>query len=318
MDFRFSLLLITACTTSSPSTTSSAPVVESPNHHPLLSMPETPTSSDMIRLITWYHEVLSKRMLTNAMTANSYDPQTGGKALKIVDAIQTLIPVILTGYDDQWNPIYENHLCTSPHEQHFSLKMLIDPSNLSGETAAVWNGRQGLLVMNPRISPYEAYLPFTGFHEGFHMLDPRTIAAKNLDYTNLEEPSPLEDDAISFESRMINASSHGRYDQLIQAWAQAVLNGQYPFIVSQNTMVAPAPWEFRDLMTKSGEIQVETPSTCFQVMLWDLNIELTKHSTLAGADLAQVNARRYKRMYAALGDPAVVKFAGPSLSSWLQ
>lgn len=275
-----------------------------------------PTAEETQEVYKRYFDITVARMQRNATAAQAFDPVVGAKAQQIVDAFRQLSPAMLTDFAADWTPVFSGHVCARPGEGHFSLMMMDDPTQTESP-AAVWNARQKLLVMNPRFSPYEAYLPYTAFHEGFHMLDPRALNVVNLDYTNLEEPSPLEDDAIAFESRMLNAVTKGRYDRLIAGWAIGVQRGVYPAVVSREIIVPEAPIDFASIMTVSGEMQLETPSIMYQVMLYDVNIALLKGVKISDADRLRMDAQRYKRVSAALTDPAALQVVQYSLGDWL-
>lgn len=274
-----------------------------------------PTLNELVSL---HQQVTVSRLRAMSAEVSAFDPGLGHKTQAITDGIAALTPVAYLGLDAEQHATYQDHVCTKTC-RHYHV------GNISSSTGqrllGAWNSNMRGMGVNAYVDIDDAYLPFIMFHEGSHMLDPRSVGYVEPDFSSTQKmlttPVPIESDAIDFECQLLNAVSRGRYHTLLTGWAKGVRLGYYASAKSSGITVAEVPQEIGDLITRRGIMSVYTVTGFYQIILFDLNRELINTSDLKPEEKQRELSLVYGRTLVAMNDKDAVLVAIPSMQSWL-
>ncbi len=269
-------------------------------------------------LVAEHQRITVGRLQAMTTEVTAYNPELGSKAQVITDGIAALTPVAYLGLDKDQHAIYQNHVCTDVC-RHYHVGNV---TSFAGQRLlGVWNANMRSMGVNAYIEIDDAYLPFIVFHEGTHMLDPRSTGYIEPDFSTLEKmqstPVPIESDAIDFECQLLDAVTRGRYAKLRAGWAKGIQLGYYTSVKASEITVAEVPEEIGRLMMKRGTISAYTASGIYQILLFDLNRELINTSDLKPEEKQQKLSLVYGRTLSAMETKEAMAIAIPSLRSWL-
>ena len=311
MNFTSLLFFLSACST---------PVQVEPSEPPNTVMVTVTQRADptLNELVSLHQRFTVGRLRAMSAEVAAENADLGRKAQAITEGIAALTPVAYLGLDKDQHATYQDHVCTKTC-RHYHVGNL---TSFAGQRLlGVWNSNMRAIGVNAYVDINDAYLPFIMFHEGSHMLDPRSEGYVEPDFSTPEKMQstavPVESDAIDFECQLLNAVSRGRYAKLRTAWVKGIQLGYYASIKSSGITVAEVPEEIGRLMMKRGTMSAYTASGFYQIILFDLNRELINTSNLKPDEKQHELSLVYGRSLAAMEDMEAMTVAIPSLRSWL-